>query len=399
MRHSAATVGVVVVACALGGQIGGVRAQTTERRIALVDRGEELADAVRIALEPWSVTFVIVTDQSPGPTAPMANQLARELALHHGAGAAVWISQHERGYALWIYDVASNHAVSRRLTTPPPFDAPAAAAVALSVKTLLRHSASAPEGERYGALPVPEPEAALPLSEVPHEGELAATSERTQPSPARAQAAAVRASGSARAQREARGSAREQNHERALALHARASVPSQLDFEATAGYRAHFTDQGAGDFRFGVGTSWWPAAAWVGLSVRAAFGPPRAFDKAGFNGELFDTTVGLAGRIRAELPRGVRLLAAAGAAGEFTILRGFKTADPDQDARVPRVIPALTLELGADFLLSSWLRAGLRATGALLIHPPRYRVGGQTTLELTNWNVEGMFVLGACWPS
>ncbi len=399
-------VGLLVAAFALSAQIGLIRAQGSEPRIALVNPGAELERAVRVALEPWNVR-VIVSDQSREPTAPRANQLARELALSHGASAAAWISKHGQGYALWVYDVASNRAVSRRLTTSPPFDAPAAAAVALSLKTLLRHSASAPEGERYGAVRQPEApapplseEASLP-SAVAADGGLhessppraedtaaqAGNSKPGQPSPARTEAVAAPVSKPVQAERQTRTRSAQPN------------VPSRFDLETAVGYRANFT-KGAHEARFGLGTSWWPRAGLAGLSARAAFGPPLTFDgKSGFSGELFDTTLGVAGRLRAQLSHGVRIFGAAGVAGEFTILSGHTLASPHERLSKMRLVPSLTVEVGADLTLRAWLRAGLRGAGALLIRPQSYYLFEQRVFELTYWTFEGTFVLSLCWPS
>src|SRR4029077_462084 len=63
----------------------------------------------------------------------------------------VWVSASDGGHALWIYDVASDHASARELEIPPPFEPAAAAAVALALKTRLRGTVIAPAAERFGA--------------------------------------------------------------------------------------------------------------------------------------------------------------------------------------------------------------------------------------------------------
>jgi hypothetical protein len=83
---------------------------------------------------------------------PGSAERARSLAARHRAGAVVWLSDDGAGgRALWIYDAASDRTTARRLIRPPPFDDPTAAAVALTIKTLLRHSSVVPALERYGA--------------------------------------------------------------------------------------------------------------------------------------------------------------------------------------------------------------------------------------------------------
>jgi hypothetical protein len=76
---------------------------------------------------------------------------ARAVAADAGAEVVVWVSSADDGFAVWIYDAASDHASARKLDRAPPFDAPTAAGVALSVKTLLRGTQVAPPPERFGA--------------------------------------------------------------------------------------------------------------------------------------------------------------------------------------------------------------------------------------------------------
>ena len=122
-----------------------------------------LEPAVRTALSPWPIEIRVARSgragaRRPGATMPGSADRARALAAEHGVGAVVWLSDDGAGgHALWIYDADSDRAASRRLTRPPPFDDPTAAAVALSIKTLLRHSSVVPEVERYGAAPTAEP--------------------------------------------------------------------------------------------------------------------------------------------------------------------------------------------------------------------------------------------------
>jgi hypothetical protein len=56
---------------------------------------------------------------------------------------------------LWVYDARTEEVTTRVLVESPPFDSPAAAAVALSIKTVLRASVVAPETERFGANATP----------------------------------------------------------------------------------------------------------------------------------------------------------------------------------------------------------------------------------------------------
>jgi hypothetical protein len=130
----------------------GRKALAESHRVAAVDPDEPLARALEIALSPWGTTIVRVHVEGPGATMPIAADRARTIAEEARADVLVWVSASETGEALWIYDLASDHASARALETAPPFDPPTAAAVALAVKTLLRGTLVAPPPERYGAV-------------------------------------------------------------------------------------------------------------------------------------------------------------------------------------------------------------------------------------------------------
>ncbi len=118
----------------------------------------ELERSIGIALSPWGVDVVPYrTEPAPGASLPQAAYRAREIALDLGTNGVVWVSAGRDDAVLWIYDADLNHIGSRVMTTPPPFDEATSAAVALSVKTLLRTSTVAPEAERFGAKPPPPP--------------------------------------------------------------------------------------------------------------------------------------------------------------------------------------------------------------------------------------------------
>jgi len=121
-------------------------------RVVLASTDAELVRALESALGPWQVT-IETSDAEPGAAMPGSAARGRALAEVRGAAAAIWISSSEDGFALWVYDRASERVVSRHLPVGPPFDEATAAAVALSIKTLLRHSDAAPPEER---LVVPE---------------------------------------------------------------------------------------------------------------------------------------------------------------------------------------------------------------------------------------------------
>lgn len=130
-----------------------VRAASAEtHRVAAVDPDTELARALDIALSPWGAAVTEVRVNHPGATMTLAVDRARDIARDTQADVVMWVSENAGRTAAWIYDVASDHASLRELTSSPPFDPTTAAAVALSVKALLRFTVVAPPPERFGAV-------------------------------------------------------------------------------------------------------------------------------------------------------------------------------------------------------------------------------------------------------
>jgi hypothetical protein len=121
------------------------------QRVLLLAADPELREATASTLAPWQLDVIPGEQPAPGGAMPGAGERAAAAAQQQGARAVVWIARDGTGQALWMFDVASGQAVSRRLASPPPFDAPTAAAAALSIKTMLRHSAVAPTAEKFGA--------------------------------------------------------------------------------------------------------------------------------------------------------------------------------------------------------------------------------------------------------
>jgi hypothetical protein len=125
-------------------------------RLVLVSSDPELERATTAALAAWAVDVMVDPGAEVGPTMPQAAERAQMVAAARQARAVVWIAEAEGRPSLWLYDVTTRKAVAVKLASPPPFDPPAAAAIALAIKTLIRFSAVAPETERY-APPPPAP--------------------------------------------------------------------------------------------------------------------------------------------------------------------------------------------------------------------------------------------------
>ena len=333
-------------------------AQDPAPRVALVAPGAELETAVRSALEPWGVQVLIVPGPSPGATAPDSNEAARALATAHGATALAWVSEHDGRHALWVYDLATHHAIERALTQAPPFDGAASAALALTVKTLLRHSAAAPPDQRYGVneagaartpAPVPAP---VPAGNPPGQAPTAVPAAPADP----------REAGDAGA---------------------RSLAPSRFELALRGAARFGATDRGAVEGRFGLAASWWPARGPFGMTAGATLGPPLALRDARFDGQLFDAAGSLALAARHDFTQQVRAQAALQAALHLLRLHGT-LPDESRDLSVTRASPSLALELGADWALAGPLRLGLYAQLTFLIRTERYLVHEQTILELTH---------------
>jgi len=146
-----------------------------QRRIVVLQPDEELFRAISLSLSPWDVETTrsaaairrdVAADASPPASQSEAVAGASRLARELGVEAVVWISSAERGSLLWVFDARSGDVTLRMLAETPPFDSAQAAAVALSVKTLLRSSSVAPPAERFGAQPPLAPAASPPADAV-----------------------------------------------------------------------------------------------------------------------------------------------------------------------------------------------------------------------------------------
>jgi hypothetical protein len=118
-------------------------------KVVVLSGNPTLDRALRMSLAPWSMRLEVVTARSPGSSMPISAMRARVLAQELSADALVWISDTPEGAALWVHDARTGN-VTARTTPSPPFDIPTAAALALSVKTVLRASGLAPEGRETG---------------------------------------------------------------------------------------------------------------------------------------------------------------------------------------------------------------------------------------------------------
>jgi hypothetical protein len=345
---------------------GALSAQEGARRVVLLNADAGLERAARAALQPWHVEVSSLSGAWPGSTVPEANARAKALALSAHATALVWVSIEAGGGALWLYDRESERLIERPLATLPPFDPAAAAAVALSIKTLLRHSTAAPAEERYGATAHNEP----PMP--PRAESERNASERPVVLLAAADTAAARS---------------------LSATTGASHAPSWLDLAGEAGLLVRFTRVDALFWRVGARAVWWPKAGWLGVGISALAGPSARVRSSVFDGSLnlFSPSLSLHGRWLS-LER-LTLSAAARLSLHVLSLRGEPLP---RAARVDltRLAPALALALRAEWALTpSWFVAAEIDAG-LLPRTERYFARERLALELSRAHFGGSLSAG-----
>ncbi|HXX65716.1 MAG TPA: hypothetical protein VEK07_00945 [Polyangiaceae bacterium] len=138
-------------------------ASAESRTVVAVAPDPQLVRALDVALAPWGTNITEVHPIDAEAFTVMAPDRARAIAQDTRADVVLWVSPDGDHYQVWIYDVASDHASSRPVDAAPPFDPTTAAAVALSVKALLRSTVVAPAPERTPSVPE-EPSWGLGLS-------------------------------------------------------------------------------------------------------------------------------------------------------------------------------------------------------------------------------------------
>jgi hypothetical protein len=291
------------------------------RRVAVLEPDLELLRALDLALSPWGVE-TIRSDAPAASSAAEAIRVASEQARQLDVQAVVWISQTERGSLLWVFDADTDEVSTRMLASAPPFDGAAAAAVALSVKTVLRASQVAPPAERFGAqAPRPPPSV---------------------PSPPPAPPAETQAAGAHTVALELGA---------ALALRERNELEPRLELAPVVWFNRYF------------GVSLEASAGW-GTSVRPA----------GYRGRYGETAVGGEARLRFFEGSGLSAAVSLGGAAHFATLRGAVDGYPQQTVR--RVNGSIEAEAFASVSVGGGVYLGLNGGGAYFPAYRRYLVRG-----------------------
>ncbi|MGO8993040.1 MAG: hypothetical protein ACLQVI_06915 [Polyangiaceae bacterium] len=137
--YALATRVLATFALALGLLAASARpARAAARRIVLMHADADLTRSVDLALYPWDIAVVEVDEPLPDATAPDAVASARSIAKRHSADAIAWIERTDESATLWFFDASDSSLHSHPLPLSPQQDAAQLAAVALTLKTLVR---------------------------------------------------------------------------------------------------------------------------------------------------------------------------------------------------------------------------------------------------------------------
>ncbi len=106
-------------------------AHAGDGRVVVIDVDPRVADALVVALSPWSLTVVRAPGPTPASDVDAAAARARVMASDLHAGAVVWIAPPrppDDQATLWVYDAETLELAVRPLTVWAPFDDAGAAA-------------------------------------------------------------------------------------------------------------------------------------------------------------------------------------------------------------------------------------------------------------------------------
>jgi hypothetical protein len=314
---------LVVVAAVLG-RVAPAAAEA--ERVVLAGMPENLADATDTVLVPWQIEMLRVTE-SPAADPDQARRDAEALATRTRAGAVLWLAAPPESPTLWMYDASSRQVLSRPLPSAPPYDDPTAASVALSIKTLLRHSSVAPPAERVtpkAVSPQGPPQGPPPVPPVP-----------------------------------------------------RPAPPRPFTIDARAALRLAQVDTAWGyEPRLGVGVTWWPAfvPGRPGLGLAVDLGPGQPVARGGFRGRFHDLATTLALRSDIALPlwgERVSLVPMLGVGVHVTRVAGEQQPQSAQ-VRVSRLVPSIAAGVDAYARIGRIVRIGVTLQGALMTRTQDY---------------------------
>ena len=312
-------------------------AEAREGRVVVIDVDPRVADALVVALSAWSLTVVRARGPTPTLDFDAASARARAIAAEQHAGAVVWIvppRPPDEQATLWVYDAETLQLAVRPLSAWQPFDDAGAAAVALSVKTVLRASPlSTPEPPPEATRP-PRPEAPAPAGPPPP----------VAPS--------------------------------------LSSPPGAWRVETTLAVRAPTGASDVVEPRAALGASVWPASfrghGGIGLDIQA--GPGVSAEPPEFEGELREFSFEATARVRAQAGRWFALELEGGPGLFLTSLSGHvRPNGPDLNAL--RLDPSLALGGVVDVRASARVSVGVLVDGSALLRFQRYWLDGAPLLS------------------
>jgi hypothetical protein len=316
-------------------------AAASSGRVVVIDVEARVIDALVVALSPWSLTVVRAPGPSPVEEIEAATARARVVAADEHAGAVVWIAAPrppELQATLWVYDAETLELTVRPLSVWAPFDDAGAAAVALSVKTILRDSPllaaeTAPPPPSLTTVAPPAPPSFAPSG----------------PAPAPPASIAWR-------------------------------------FETLLGARAPTGAGAAVEPRAAIGGSLWPSAmggAGLGLELQAgsgvAVGTPTVFQ-----GELRGASLELTARFRLQARRWLAFEFQGGPAVWLTSLDGQARAS-GATVHALRVDPALDASVVADLAVAARIDLGLALGTSAFLRFQRYALDGTPLITEPTW--------------
>ena len=345
-------------------------AAATGNEVVLIDLSEELSCAITAALDPWRLRVVASRASNLGSSMPSTSRTARRLAQRHRARMVVWLARDPAGFALWMYDAVHDRTVARPVPEPP-FDEAIAAALALSVKTVVRMVGLVPKNR--GPAPVVDPTAPVSESSRPVVESSGPVVESSEPV-VESSEPVVESSGPVEPSDERAPVPAPTPHKR---------HPAAIQLGAYAGVRFGPIDDISA--RYAAEGRWTPAHSWpqLWLGFAVETGTPYQFQDPDFEGQIVD----IGGEIASGLSHRLGPLLLVAVSGSFGLyvsrLSGAILPEDDsvEELRVNPVFyarPELSLDLGALMIYLQpsaglWLRRQhYLVQGGSLLHTERF---------------------------
>jgi hypothetical protein len=316
-------------------------------RIVLVGVGRELSCALVAALSPWGLEVMSAQASELGSSMPSTSLAAKTVADSHGARVVVWLARDAEGYALWVYDDSGDRAVARPVPDPP-FHPSQAAALALSVKTVVRLVGLIAETPPEPVEPGPGPQ-----------------SQRVDRAPARPPGAPT--------------------------------APAYWQLGVYAGARLGPFDFERPQGRFGVDLRWVPSGHWSvpssawWLSFGLESGESHGVSAPGFEGQASDAAAIGRGGFTVALGSRWSLGLSQAVAGHWVRVSGVAT-ERGQKAAKTRVDPTLVSRAELELSVSQ-ARLVLGVSGSYWTRWHDYVLDGDTVLRMRPASVETSVVL------